>query len=78
MSQYSASVPSDGAVKPEIKTYFEKFYAISDTPDGHERYADFFTTDATLIMASNKVQGRDGQFPPSHAVCFFAIERARN
>lgn len=62
MSQYSASVPADGAVKPEIKTFFEKFYAVSDTPDGHEKYADFFTKDGVLIMASNKVEGRDSMF----------------
>ncbi|KAM3419159.1 hypothetical protein BST61_g5103 [Cercospora zeina] len=59
MSQYSASIPSDGTVKPEIQSFFESFYAISDTPDAHERYADQFTPDGILIMASNKVQGRD-------------------
>lgn len=61
MSQYSASVPSDGAVKPEIKSFFEKFYQISDTPEGHENYADMFTENGTLIMASNKVQGRESE-----------------
>ncbi|CAK4032326.1 Hypothetical predicted protein [Lecanosticta acicola] len=53
MGQYSAAVPSDGQVRPEIKEFFARFYAISDTPDGHEKYADMFTKDATLIMASN-------------------------
>ena len=61
MSQYTASVPSDGAVKPEIKAFFEKFYAVSDTPDGHEQYADMFTNDGTLIMGPNKTQGRDSK-----------------
>ena len=65
MSQYTASVPSDGTVKPEITKFFEKFYEISDTPDGHEKYADMFTQDGTLIMASNKVQGRDSTFTQS-------------
>ena len=60
MSQYSASVPQGGEVKPEIKEFFERFYAISDTPDGHEKYADMFTKNAKLIMASNGVEGRDG------------------
>ncbi|EME89055.1 uncharacterized protein MYCFIDRAFT_185494 [Pseudocercospora fijiensis CIRAD86] len=59
MSQYTASVPSDGAVKPEIRAFFEKFYAVSDTPGGHEQYADMFTGDGTLIMGPNKTQGRD-------------------
>ncbi|CAK1355341.1 hypothetical protein CB0940_00929 [Cercospora beticola] len=68
MSQYSASVPADGTVKPEIRSFFENFYAISDTPDGHERYADQFTNDGVLIMASNKVQGRDSIIKMRHGM----------
>ena len=60
MSQYIASVPSDGQVKPEIVRFYESFYKISDTADGHENYADQFTEDAKLIMASNETSGRDG------------------
>ncbi|KAK4635397.1 hypothetical protein CLAFUW4_00642 [Fulvia fulva] len=59
MSQHSASAPQAGEVKPEIKAFFERFYAISDTPDDHEKYADMFTENAKLIMASNAVEGRD-------------------
>lgn len=61
MSQYKASVPADGQVKPEIQSYFEEFYRISDTADGHERYADMFTKDAKLIMGPNEANGRDGK-----------------
>jgi hypothetical protein len=61
MSQYSAAVPSDGQVKPAIKAFFERFYKISDTPDGHENYADQFTPDGKLIMGLNEVNGRDGE-----------------
>ncbi|GIZ40085.1 hypothetical protein CKM354_000343900 [Cercospora kikuchii] len=68
MSQYSTSVPADGTVKPEIRSFFENFYAISDTPDGHERYADQFTNDGVLIMASNKVQGRDSIIKMRHGM----------
>lgn len=66
MSQYSAAVPSDGQVRPEIKEFFERFYAVSDTSDGHEKYADMFTKDAKLIMASNGVTGREGESTPTH------------
>lgn len=61
MSQYSAAVPGDGQVRPEIKAYFERFYEISDTPDAHETYADFFTKDGKLTMGSNTFEGRDGK-----------------
>ncbi|EMD00606.1 hypothetical protein BAUCODRAFT_135403 [Baudoinia panamericana UAMH 10762] len=57
MSQYQAAVPSDGSVKHEIRKYYEEFYATSDTPDAHEKYAAGFTRDAKLIMASNEANG---------------------
>ncbi len=43
-----------------IKSFFEEFYKTSDTPDAHDKYADFFTEDATLVMASKKGVGREG------------------
>lgn len=61
MSSYSSQYPPI-EVNPEIKQFFEKFYQISDTADAHEQYADSFTKDATLIMASAKLQGRDGLY----------------
>ncbi|KAF2738696.1 hypothetical protein EJ04DRAFT_541124 [Polyplosphaeria fusca] len=58
MTSYASDYPNvdfDAA----YKKFFEDFYAISDTPDAHERYTEFFTKDATLIMASKQVKGRD-------------------
>jgi hypothetical protein len=59
-SQYTASVPSGDLVKPEIVAFYEKFYEISDTASAHEQYADSFTKDGKLIMASNETTGREG------------------
>lgn len=78
MSQYSAAVPSDGQVRPEIKEFFERFYAVSDTPDGHEKYADMFTKDAKLIMASNGVTGREGESTPTHVSSSQDIDKGRH
>lgn len=57
-SEYPAGIDFD----PAYKKFFEDFYAVSDTPDVHENYADNFTDDATLIMASKTVKGRAGTF----------------
>jgi hypothetical protein len=59
--QYVSSVPSDGSLKPGIASFFESFYAVSDTAAAHEQYADHFTSDAKLIMASKETSGRDGK-----------------
>ena len=40
--------------------FFETFYQISDTPDAHEKYADYFTKDGVMVLASAKVEGREG------------------
>lgn len=61
MSSYASAYPNV-EVDPAIKQYFEKFYQTSDTPDAHQQYADSFTNDATLIMASKKCQGNSGMF----------------
>lgn len=42
--------------------FFEEFYKISDTSDAHERYADSFTRDGTIVMASKRGEGREGEF----------------
>ena len=60
MSQYVASIPDDGQVKPEIRSFFEKFFEISDTPDAHEKYSEQFTKNGELIMGPNETNGRDG------------------
>ncbi|KAH8793019.1 hypothetical protein F5882DRAFT_427148 [Hyaloscypha sp. PMI_1271] len=54
-SEYPPGVQADDG----IKAFFEEFYKTSDTPDAHEKYADSFTGDATLIMASKKGVGRE-------------------
>jgi hypothetical protein len=57
---YVAETPGDIRLDDGIKAYFEEFYKTSDTPDAHEKYADSFTSDATLVMASKKGVGREG------------------
>ena len=64
MAQYEASVPEDGSLKSGIASFFEAFYAISDTAEAHEQYADYFTRDAKLIMASKETSGRQGAESP--------------
>ena len=54
---YAANFPSF-QFDPAIKTFYESFYAASDKPDVIESYADFFTPDASLTMASRSVTGR--------------------
>ena len=61
MSQYTAAIPEDGQVRPEIREYFEKFYEVSDSPGDHDKYADFYTKDGKLIMGPTEVNGRDGE-----------------
>lgn len=59
MSSYASEYP-DMTVNPAIKQFFEQFYKTSDTPDAHQQYADSFTENATLVMASKTVKGRAG------------------
>ena len=59
MSQYYSQYP-DVPVDAALKKYFEEFYKTSDTPGADEKYANSFTEDATLIMASKIVRGRSG------------------
>jgi hypothetical protein len=59
---YSSEYPLEVVVDEGIKAFFEEFYKTSDTPDAHDKYADSFTGDATLIMASKKAVGREGKF----------------
>lgn len=60
MSLYASDYPRDVQFDAEFKAFFENFYKLSDTPGANEEYAAQFTENATLIMASNKVVGRDG------------------
>jgi hypothetical protein len=57
---YKSEYPPGVQVDDGIKAFFEEFYTTSDTPDAHDRYADSFTQDATLVVASKKGVGREG------------------
>jgi len=56
---YKSTYSSNIQVDDRIKLFFEDFYRISDTPDAHERYVDFFTDDATFVLASKRGKGRE-------------------
>lgn len=61
---YASEYPSDSSVNSGIRDFFEAFYKISDTgpeEESHQSYADQFTNDATLVMASKVGKGRDGE-----------------
>ena len=59
--RYSSDYPSL-AIDPSIPAFFEMFYQISDTPEAHERYADAFTGDALMVMATKQAKGREGLY----------------
>jgi len=59
MSAYISEYPSI-PFDSEFKKFFENFYATSDSPSAHDKYVQFFTEDATLIMASKKAKGAQG------------------
>lgn len=61
MSNYKSETQLD--LDPDFKSFFEDFYATSDTPDAHDHYVKYFTKDATLIMASRKAEGSEGTSP---------------
>lgn len=68
MPPYVADVPDGIQFDPEFRKFFEKFYAISDTPCAHEEYAGQFTPDATVIMASKRVRGTVGMLKQASAL----------
>ncbi len=57
---YKSEYPQGVQVDDGIKAFFEEFYKTSDTTDAHEKYADSFTKDATIIVASKKAVGSEG------------------
>lgn len=61
MHDYKSETQLD--LDPDFKSFFEDFYATSDTPEAHEHYVKYFTDDATLVMASKTVKGSEGLFP---------------
>ena len=63
---YTPEYPTDVPVAAGIKTFFEDFYQRSDIPGEHEKYADFFTDNATIFVGSRNAVGREGDIsiPP--------------
>ena len=59
---YQSQYPSDVLVDPSIVRFFEKLYETMDNPEAHEEYVNFYSKDATLIMASTAVKGHEGLF----------------
>jgi hypothetical protein len=60
MNSYVSRYPPVIEFDPAYRRFFENFYATSDTAEAHEEYVDYFTKDATLVMASKRVAGRKG------------------
>ena len=63
MSRYTILSPVNhpGHVKPEIITFFEKFYEVSDNPRAHKQYSELFDKDAAFIMGRSERHGRRGK-----------------
>ncbi|KAI4920199.1 hypothetical protein J4E90_002340 [Alternaria incomplexa] len=59
MSSYVSQYPPAVEFDPAYKKFFEDFYATSDAAEAHEEYVQYFTKDATLVMASKRVVGRE-------------------
>jgi hypothetical protein len=70
---YKSAYPPGIQIDDGINAYFEEFYKTSDTPDTHEKYAESFTKDATLVMGLKVGRGYDDIFQtlPFHFVCCF-------
>lgn len=57
---YSVQCPQDQSVHPDIVSFLQSFYGVSDTPGETEKYVDMFTEDATFVLASKKAAGHSG------------------
>jgi len=78
MSSYTSSWPTDSQQDPAVAKFFEQFYKISDTPDGHETYANQFTRNATLVMVSKKAEGRDAILKMRQGMWERIVKRSHN
>ena len=54
----------------DIISFFQSFYAISDTPGNHPTYVDQFAEDATFIVAGKKNQGHSGNLPSASRLIY--------
>jgi hypothetical protein len=77
MSAYASEYPPV-EFDTAFKTFFEEFYATSDTADAHEKYVANFTKDATLVMASKKAHGSDGTLCTSTVILATWLIVSRN
>jgi hypothetical protein len=59
--QYTSAFPPSLALHPGLQSFFQSFYKVSDDPSAHIAYADHFTEDAVVIMASKRVEGQAGK-----------------
>jgi len=62
-SSYKPEYPAGVEIDVGIKTFFEEFYKLSDTPEAHDQYANCFAKDATVVMGTKKVVGRPSISP---------------
>jgi hypothetical protein len=60
MSKYHSESPKL-ELDPDFKSFFQDFYATSDTPGADDAWVQYFTPDATVIMASKKAEGAEGE-----------------
>lgn len=60
MSTYTGSTPPSVSLDPRIVPFFERFYAVSDSPTAHTEYVDSFIPDADFVMGSKTTRGYDG------------------
>lgn len=81
---YKSQYPTKVVVDEKIVQFFEDFYRISDTPGAHEEYANYFTKDATFILASKSIKGYEGNYiplvqgdPAGRDVIFFSLQRTK-
>lgn len=73
MSSYKITYIVNNSISPQqakqLSSFLSSFYATSDDPSAHEKYArEYFTTDATLVMGSAErvARGFDGMYIIHH------------
>ncbi|OJJ47673.1 hypothetical protein ASPZODRAFT_131223 [Penicilliopsis zonata CBS 506.65] len=76
------SIPYDPTLAPStapaITSFLASFYATSDNEALHEKYADSFTQDATLIMASKVATGSEEILSLRHGLWTHVFSRSHS
>ncbi|KAI1282425.1 hypothetical protein F5Y07DRAFT_352519 [Xylaria sp. FL0933] len=58
MPDYTATYPTGGiTVDERVKAFISAFYAVSDDPERNDEWADYFVSDASLVMGDKKASG---------------------